>query len=355
MRNLILAITILLLMGCTHQSSRRASDSFTTDVINKYTPVKNQGHSTFCWAYAMAAAIETEHIMRGDSVNLSVAYVVRNMMTDLYQRYYLSQGSVPFTTRGTGHTFINLIQQYGAMPYDAYPGNDNANINVLRNRIKMVSKASLRMRAGLDKNNGDISMILDDVLGPCPLHVFMLGAEYTPIEFAHSVCAPDEYIAVSSVKHHPYYERFILEVPDNWERNTFYNVPIDTMLQHVDAAVRNGHGVCWEGDVSESGFSMYSGTATVPALPKGNIDDARQRLYERFATTDDHCMAIVGIAHDKYGKPYFIMKNSYGTQRSYKGLMYMSYEYFKLKTLAVYLTREAYVKNHFGRKGKRLL
>ena len=66
----------------------------------------------------------------------------------------------------------------------------------------------------------------------------------------------------------------------------------------------------------------------------------RQLSFERFFTTDDHCMEIIGIARDKTGKHYFICKNSWGTDNPYKGLMYMSENYFRLKTIAVYLAKE---------------
>ena len=79
----------------------------------------------------------------------------------------------------------------------------------------------------------------------------MLGAQYTPLECAHSVCRPDEYIAMASCTHHPFGEWFILESADNWERSKFYNVPIDHLMRSVEKAVRSGMGVCWEGDISE--------------------------------------------------------------------------------------------------------
>jgi len=56
----------------------------------------------------------------------------------------------------------------------------------------------------------------------------------------------------------------------------------------------------------------------------------------------DHAMTIVGIAHDDSGKPYFIMKNSWGTDGPHKGLNYLSFEDFREQTLAVEMTREAY-------------
>ena len=79
----------------------------------------------------------------------------------------------------------------------------------------------------------------------------MLGARYTPLEFAHSVCAPDEYIALTSTDDHPYYKEVVLDVPDNWEHNKFLNIPKDSLLTHVERAIRHRHAVCWEGDTHE--------------------------------------------------------------------------------------------------------
>ena len=53
-------------------------------------------------------------------------------------------------------------------------------------------------------------------------------------------------------------------------------------------------------------------------------------------------MAIVGIANDDAGEKYFIMKNSWGTNRPHGGLVYLSYDDFEERTLAVEMTKEAY-------------
>ena len=57
-------------------------DGKVADVVLGYTPVKNQDSSQLCWAYAMLATMESEHIMKGDSVNLSVAYIARMMLQE---------------------------------------------------------------------------------------------------------------------------------------------------------------------------------------------------------------------------------------------------------------------------------
>jgi bleomycin hydrolase len=53
-------------------------------------------------------------------------------------------------------------------------------------------------------------------------------------------------------------------------------------------------------------------------------------------------MAIVGIAHDDQGEPFFIMKNSWGTDRPHQGLDYLSFKDFRKETLAIEMTKKAY-------------
>lgn len=264
-------VIALFFFGC-----RKESEVFSIEVMNSYTPVKNQGHSQTCWAYAMLSAIETEHIMRGDSVHLSVAWVEHMMEKD---------SLMPSSRRGMGITLIHLIERYGLVTYDAMPRQD------------------------------DIP----------PHFAFMLGAQYTPLEFAHSVCAPGEYVGLGTSEKQPYGTLFEPVLPDNWEHNLLLNLQRDTLLAITEQAVRNHHGVCWEGDISEHGFDWKRGTARL-GIVNGQ-------------TTDDHCLAIVGIAHSEEGEPFFIMKNSWGKKNPYGGLIFMSYGYFRQKTVAVFLPR----------------
>ncbi|WP_253952348.1 C1 family peptidase [Xylanibacter muris] len=341
---IILMMTMTIVFhGCGMEKPGHGDEQeqFTIDVMNKYTPVRNQGRSCNCWAYAMLSAIETEHLMRGDSVCLSVAYVMRSLLRDNYRNYYLTGGKTTFTTRGMGQTLINLIERHGAVPDYSYGYGENINYTVLCNRVRMLSEAAVRHRAGLKLYGKKVDDMIDRALGYPSEHVFMYGAEYTPGEFARSVCAPGEYEAITSFTHHKFYNRFVLETEDNWERNTFYNVPLDTMMSLIDNAVRKGHGVCWEGDISEPGFSFEKGIAKLDEdYGKNNIQEIRQKHFENYETTDDHCMAIVGIGRDRKGTRYYIMKNSWGTDNPYNGLMYVSENYVRMKTVAVYMPKE---------------
>jgi bleomycin hydrolase len=65
---------------------------FDNEVVLKTTPVKDQGRSPLCWAYAMLATIETEHLMVGDSVNLSPT-IPRVVPPQQAQRYFLTGGA----------------------------------------------------------------------------------------------------------------------------------------------------------------------------------------------------------------------------------------------------------------------
>ena len=236
---------LLMLVGCSRQQS-----PYIHDLLLPMTPVKNQGQANACWAYAMLATIETEHILRGDSINLSGVYVAR-----IENRRAMYQ------------TLLNIIQHEGIVPYDVLPDDTPANLKA-------------------------------------PKWVFMLGARYTPKEFAHSVCAPDEYLALTSLPDSPYYNKVEVPVHDNWEHNRFLNLPIDTLRQHVDQALRHRHPVCWE--------------------------------------SRKHAMEIVGLAHDTKQQVYYIMKNSWGSDQPHEGLVYMPVDQMWSDMIAVYMTQEAF-------------
>lgn len=327
--------------SCTEAPEGGEPEQFATETMNRYTPVKNQERSPLCWAYAMLATIETEHLTMGDSVNLSVKYVARCLIEESGRHYYLTGGRSGLTMRGMGQTLLNIIERRGIVPFNAYRDDKYADTRVLMNKVRRLVERNINTRGGLERLERQLGDIADETLGPAPRNVFMLGARYTPQEFARSVCAPGEYIGLTSFTHHPFYTSFVPELPDNWERNRLYNVPIDTLMARIESAVRQGHGVCWEGDISERGFSFRRGVARLDS-DADTGQDARQRTFERLETTDDHCMAIVGLARDRQGRLYFVMKNSWGTDNPFGGLMYVAADYVRMKTVAVYMLRAAY-------------
>lgn len=102
------------------------------------------------------------------------------------------------------------------------------------------------------------------------------------------------------------------------------------------------HIFSWEGDISEPGFSFANGVAMLENTPAHVTAEMRQRAFETLKTTDDHCMVLVGMAHDRRGRVFFKAKNSWGTNSRYRGYMYLSEAYVRLKTIALYMSQAAY-------------
>jgi len=214
-------------------------------------------------------------------------------------------------------------------------------------------------------------------LGEVPEKFTYQGKEYTPVSFAASLGLDmDDYIELTSFTHHPYYKKFEVEVPDNWEHQQMYNLPLDEMMAVMDYALENGHTVCWDGDVSEKGFSFTNGVAIHPEVNKVEgysttdrarfeqmdekerleevykfarpypevvvTPEVRQQGFETFVTTDDHLMHVTGIAKDQNGTKYYITKNSWGTERNaHGGYLNMSESYVRAKTIYIMVHKEA--------------
>ena len=89
--------------------------------------------------------------------------------------------------------------------------------------------------------------------------------QYTPKEFAKEMqINPDNYITLTSFTHAPFYESFILNIPDNFSNGSFYNVPFNDMMTTIDNALKNGFTVELDCDVSEKTFSSKHGLAIIP-------------------------------------------------------------------------------------------
>ena len=320
------------------EKTKLKPERFHIDIKLKTTPIKNQGASDLCWIYAMLATIDTEHLMSGDSVDLSAIFLGRRFLEEQALRHYANKNA-PVALRGVMPTTLRLLQRYGAMPFTSYRQPKDVKLNSLAQQLQQRSDQARAHRKGMKSLEEDTRRLLDDAIGPVPSWVFMLGCQYTHLEFAHSICQPNEYTALTSFTHHPFDSKFVLEVPDNFNGEEFLNVPIDTLMAYIDHALHTQHPVCWEGDTSEPGFGHG-----IARLPKGHqtvTQDSRQRMFDHFDTTDDHCMAIIGLAHDNHGKKYYICKNSWGKSIPYGGYVFMEDDYLKAKTIAVVIPSKA--------------
>ena len=83
--------------------------------------------------------------------------------------------------------------------------------------------------------------------------------------------------------------------------------------------------------LSQQGWSMGEMKIT---------QEIRQEGYDNKTTTDDHGMHIVGLFKDQNGTKYFLVKNSWGTGNYPEGYLYVSENYFKYKTINIYLHKD---------------
>ncbi len=339
---LIVAVTAVLFSACREKQGAPETPArrFHTDVMLPVTPVKNQEGSDACWIYAMLATIETEHIRYGDSVNLSPTFLCRYALTEQAHRRYATGGRHKISLRGMAPMALDLLQSHGAMPFNSYHRAENVDYKSLAAQLTRMADSSRAHLKGVAHLDQQASKLLDDVMGFTPSWVFMLGCQYTPMEFARSICKKDEYVALTSFTHHPFGEACTLEVPDNQHHSLFLNVPMDSLMACINRALTHGHPVCWEGDVTEPGFSANKGTGE---LGSGSwvTQESRQRDFDHQKTTDDHCMEMVGIAHDDNQRRYYICKNSWGKGNPYGGFIYLSEEYVKAKTICIVLHKDA--------------
>ncbi len=179
----------------------------------------------------------------------------------------------------------------------------------------------------------------------------------------------------TSFTHHPFYESFAIEVPDNWLWEKSMNVPMGELKAIIDNAIDNGYPIAWAADVSEDGFKWKEGFAIMPKERsaadmdgtelsrwvhltdkerqelqndiKGPVDEIevtqemRQEMFDNQQTTDDHGMEIVGTATDQNGKRYYKVRNSWDTNQIYDGYFYVSEPYLLAKTLQILVHKDA--------------
>lgn len=331
---------------------------FETEVMIPSTEVKSQGRTGTCWCFATASFIESE-LMRTNMQEFDLAeiFVVRNVYKNKAQNYVLRQGKANFSEGALAHDLINAVRDHGLMPQSAYSGllgqanqHDHSEMVAL---LQALLEGVVKQKNVSPKWKEVYSNIMDTYLGKAPSEFEYQGETVTPKQFAEKIgFNAKDYVNLTSFTHHPFYEEFVLEIPDNYSSGAFLNVPIDKLVSIIDNAVANGYSVAWDGDVSERGFSAPNGIAVLPAGNRRNFasepgeevqvdQEMRQKTFEDFTTTDDHLMHLVGIAKDKNGAKYYIIKNSWGPVGPYEGKLYMSEAYLRLKTVSILVHKDA--------------
>ena len=358
---------------------------FTTVDSIAITPVKNQNRSGTCWSYSTIGFLESELIRMGKGVHdLSEMFVVHHTMLDRAEYVVRMYGTAQFAPGGSAYDVIYCLKNYGLVPQAVMPGiqygSTPADTLPVHTELDAVAGGVVNavVNSGLKKLTPvwkkALSAVYDTYLGECPETFTYNGKEYTPQSFAEELgLNADDYVSITSYTHHPYYTTFALEVPDNWRMDQMYNVPMEEMMAIIDNALAKGYTLAWGADVSEicctrkglgvvpneeeaadltgSDMARWLGLSatdkreelTKKPLPEKTItQEMRQAAYDSWENTDDHGMQIFGTAKDQNGKRYYMVKNSWGTQKSeYKGIWYVSEAYMQYKTNDVLVHKNA--------------
>lgn len=370
-RILLLALLLVLAnLPATAQDNDSSGYSFTMVKSLPATPVKNQYRTSTCWSFSSISLLESELLRTGKGeFDLSEMFIVRNVYEGKAKKYVRMHGSGPFAAGGAFNDVPTILRDLGMVPDEAYPGLSYGSEKHMHGELDAVLRAYVD--AVIKNPNhelttawyGGVQGILDAYLGTEPEKFTWHGKTYTPRTFADDVMGlnPDDYVLLSSFTHHPFYQQFVLEVPDNWNFGTVYNVPLEELMRTIDNAIESGYTVAWASDVSEKGFNFKKGIAIVPEkdwddMSKGEQDsvfiapgaekvitqELRQDAFDRYATTDDHGMHITGIAKDEKGGKYYYVKNSWGLKNStYDGWFYASKAFVAYKTTSIMLNRNA--------------
>ncbi len=321
------------------------------------TSVKNQSSTSTCWCFSGISMLESEMIRMGKKpVDLSEMFMVRLTYENKAKMHIRMHGSSNFSGGGEYGDLLTICSDYGIMPETVYPGLNYGENNHNHGELDAVLKGYMEKLIGRNRLTtawmSGFKGILDAYLGNLPGSFTWEGKTFTPASFLKETgINPDDYVTFTSFSHHPFYEKFVLEVPDNWAAGLFYNLPLDEMMQVIDYALNNGYTVAWASDVSDKGFSMKEGVAIVPEkdwseMTPEEIENAfkapvkqrsitqemRQKEFDNYSTTDDHGMHIVGIATDQQGNEYYKVKNSWGETGKYKGFIYVSKSFVALRT-----------------------
>lgn len=359
------------------------------------TRIENQNNAGTCWCYSSMGFLEAELLRMGKGeYNFSEMYMVHRTYDDRAMAAIRTSGDVSFSQGGAFSDVIYGMKHYGLVPEEVMrPGamygdtlSNHTELSALTDAMVEAIAKNPKLKKLQSNTNGEllckkaISAVHDVYLGTYPEKFTYKGVEYTPMSFFESTgLNPDDYISITSYTHHPFYEKFVLEIQDNWRWSLSYNVPLDEMMQIMDYAIENGYPIAWGSDVSEPGFRMGDRTFCVLPATDGNAgagvgsdqghwtgmsskeiqkeaaqhptpqrwvsQEERQAAFDNRETTDDHGMVIYGTATDQMGNEYYMVKNSWGDYNPTHGIFYASKAFVRYKTMNFVIHKDALPKD----------
>lgn len=341
------------------------------------TTVKNQFKSGTCWSFAATSFLETEILrIAGKEVDIAEMYFVYYAFQAKASSYVRLHGIANFSPGGQAHDVMDVVREKGFVLEKSYPAYIGGFDNHVHGELDNVLKGFLQ---NVVKNpSGQLSSVwsvgfnslLNSYLGDAT----MLNDTAKDNKKVYGI-NPDDYIEITSYKYKPYYKPIRLEVPDNWSFDKYYNIPLDEMMNLIQSALKRGYSVCWDGDVSSTGFSFKNALAILPETKVENMagseqskwenmdkkelmknmysfdkivpekvvtEQMRQEAFDNYVVTDDHLMHLTALLKDQKGTLYYVTKNSWaGNSNKNGGYLNMSESYMRMNTVAIMVHKDA--------------
>ena len=350
---ILLTVTSFLFQNCV--STKR----FSNTTLVKSTKHKHQKYTGQCWSFASTSLLEAEAIRLGyDIPELSSFFFVYHNYLDNARDYLKNKGKSRLNRGDLTFSVLEVFQKHGAMPEAIYSGKlkDVVSKRQMLGRMKAENEMNALIKTKLDsliKVGAEVEAslkvvreILNREIGMPPKTFEYQQNRTSPLEFAKKYAQLDaqNYVELTSYSHHPFYKKVMLEIPANWRFKTYLNLPIEDFMRTIDSAIYKGYTLAWDGCIRNSGGFRDNGYVKV----KGEYENEkiikqthRQSAYKRKTTTDDHNMHLVGITYDRDGQKFYILKNTWGTNRGLGGSWYLSERYFRLRTVSVTVHKDA--------------
>ncbi len=343
------ALVFVVFFLATLVSAQEMPENITLEKVLKHTPVISQGGTGTCWSFATTSFLESEIMRKGfPETDLSEMYFVYEAYLQKSLSYLLYHGKGNFSQGGQAHDVMNVLRNSGMESNEDFPGiKEEGRFD----HDKLVNELNVEItRLNKERKNFDVTKIktietiLEQYIGKLPRKIKTEEGNFTPEEFRDKFrLNPDDYVEITSYNHHPFYQQFVLEIPDNWSHDLYYNLPVDELVEVMVYSLENGYTVCWDGDTSEKTFTHRKGIADLPENQIGKVDqELRQETFYDRTTTDDHLMHIVGLSKEETGRTCFYTKNSWGEKSNgFGGYLSLTEDYVRLKTIAVLVHKDA--------------
>ncbi len=244
------------------------------------SPVKSQDQTGTCWAFSTVSFLESEALRLGKKdVDLSEMYVVRYIYRLKCENYVRRQGHAQFGEGGLAHDALHAVAQFGVMPESAYPGRKDPKAPLNHGKLEKTLKSLCDDFVKLGKDGKlptdwltSIDQALDVEFGQVPAKFTYNDVVFTPTSYREYLgLKTDDYVTVTSFTHHPFWSKFILEIPDNWANGEMYNMPVSDLMRCAKNSIEQGYVYCSEAYMRQNTLSF---TVHKDGIP----EDIRRRL-----------------------------------------------------------------------------